>query len=53
MWPLRRDGEFYGNLEVREENEILEETYFAPTPSVGNNLGSQADIIYLLRDFCS
>ena len=24
MWPLRRDEEVYGNLEVREENEILE-----------------------------
>ena len=54
MWPLRRDEEVYGNLEVREENEILEKkTYFAPTPSVGNNLGSQADIIYLICDFCS
>ena len=53
MWHLRRDEEFYGNLEVREENEILENTYFAPTLSVGNNLGSQADIIYLLFDFCN
>ena len=41
---------FYGNLEVREKIEIVEKTYFAPTPSVGNNFGSQADITYLLCD---
>ena len=41
---------FYGNLEVREKIEIVEKTYFAPTPSVGNNFGSQADITYLSCD---